>query len=329
VRAVISDEKIKIVCIVGPTASGKTELAVRLAERFDGEIVNADSMQVYQGMDIGTAKPSVDLRRRVPHHLIDIVTPAVNFSASDFRREAERVIADIHSRGKHIFVVGGTGLYIRALLQGLVDSPRGDEQVRRELNHLADELGNEGLLQQLMEVDPVTAQRLHPNDRVRIVRALEVYRQTGRPMSGFREDHGFADDVYDCLMLGIHVERQQLYHRVESRVEAMVEQGLIAEVAELLRKGYTRDLKAMRSIGYKEICSFLAGEIPLDHAVQLIKRDTRRYAKRQMTWFNKESGIKWVEYPAAFANICNHVIEFFARGEDHAKSTFQHPGSIS
>ncbi|WP_243371467.1 tRNA (adenosine(37)-N6)-dimethylallyltransferase MiaA [Geotalea sp. SG265] len=324
-----SEKEIKVVCIVGPTASGKTELAVRLAERFEGEIVNADSMQVYRGMDIGTAKPSADLRRRVPHHLIDIVTPAVNFSASDFRREAGKAIADIHSRGKNVFVVGGTGLYIRALLQGLVDSPRGDERIRCELNELADEIGNEGLLQQLAQVDPVTAARLHPNDRVRIVRALEVYRQTGRPMSEFREDHGFADELYDCLMLGIRVERQELYDRVESRVEEMVEQGLIAEVEELLRQGYTRDLKAMRSIGYKEICSFLAGEIPLDQGVQLIKRDTRRYAKRQMTWFNKEYGIKWVEYPAAFATICNHVIEFFERGEDHAKSTFQHPGSVS
>ncbi|GAB7026297.1 tRNA (adenosine(37)-N6)-dimethylallyltransferase MiaA [Geotalea toluenoxydans] len=323
-----SEEKIKLVSIVGPTASGKTELAVRLAERFDGEIVNADSMQVYRDMDIGTAKPSADLSSRVPHHLMDIVTPDVNFSASDFRRHAVAAIADIHSRGKRVFIVGGTGLYIRALLQGLVDSPSGDEQIRGELNELAKEIGNEGLLQLLAEVDPITAERLHPNDRVRIIRALEVYRQTGRPMSQFRQEHGFAEQMYDCLMLGINVERQELYSRVEKRVDEMIASGLAVEVEELFRLGYARDLKAMRSIGYKEICSFLKGEISLDQAVQLIKRDTRRYAKRQMTWFNKEYGIKWVEYPAAFANICNHVIEFFERGEDHAKSTFQHPGSV-
>lgn len=320
--------KIRIVCIVGPTGSGKTELAVRLAEQLDGEIVNADSMQVYRHMDIGTAKPSAELRRRVPHHLIDIVSPDVNFSASDFRREAEAAIADIHGRGKKVFVVGGTGLYVRALLQGLVDSLSGDEEIRNELTELAERIGNEGLLQQLAQVDPVTAARLHPNDRVRIIRALEVYRQTGRPMSQYREDHGFSGDAYECLKIGIQVERQELYGRVENRVETMIEQGLLAEVEELLRHGYGRDLKAMRSIGYKEICSFLAAEIGLEQAVELIKRDTRRYAKRQMTWFNKEFGIIWVEYPAAFANISNHVIEFFARGEDYAKSTFQHPGSV-
>ena len=307
-----SEEKIRLVIIVGPTASGKTELAVRLAERFDGEIVNADSMQVYRGMDIGTAKPSPELRQRVPHHLIDIVTPEVNFSASDFRREATAAIGDIHRRGRKVFIVGGTGLYIRALLQGLVDSPRSDELIRRELEELAQQVGNEELLRRLAQVDPETAGRLHPNDRLRIIRAMEVYRQTGRPMSRFRDDHGFAGDYYDCLKIGILVERQELYRRVESRVEEMIERGLIAEVRGLLHAGYCRDLKAMRSIGYKEICACLAGETSLEDAVQLIKRDTRRYAKRQMTWFNKDIEINWLEYPESFATIYNHVIEFFA-----------------
>ncbi len=305
-------EKIKLVSIVGPTASGKSELAVRLAERFDGEIVNADSMQVYCGMDIGTAKPSPLLRQRVPHHLVDIVSPDVNFSASDFRREAAAAIADIQSRGRKAFVVGGTGLYIRALLQGLVDSPSGDESIRRELVELAQRDGNEEILRRLALVDPETAGRLHPNDRVRVVRALEVYLQTGRPISTFRGEHGFADIHYDCLKIGLRVERQELYRRIENRVEEMIEQGLIAEVEELLRAGFTSDLKAMRSIGYKEICAYLAGEYSLDAAVALIKRDTRRYAKRQMTWFNKDFEINWVEYPDSFVTICNHVIEFFA-----------------
>lgn len=323
------EDKIRLVSIVGPTASGKTDLAVRLAERVDGEIVNADSMQVYKDMNIGTAKPSLELRQRVPHHLLDIVTPEVNFTASDFRRQASAAIADIHQRGKKVVLVGGTGLYIRALLQGLVDSPSGDQAIRDELIGLADRIGNEGLLKQLAEVDPVTAERLHPNDRVRIIRALEVYRQTGRPMAEFRAEHGFADYRYDCLKIGIHVERQELYRRVDRRVEEMMAAGLLSEVEELLRCGYHRDQKAMRSIGYKEVCAAIAGEYSLDQAVQLIKRDTRHYAKRQMTWFNKENGIKWVEYPGTFASICNHVIEFLVRGEDHAKSTFQHPGSVS
>lgn len=321
-------DKIRLVVVVGPTASGKTDLAIRLAERCHGEIINADSMQVYRGMDVGTAKPLPEQRQRVPHHLLDLVSPGINFTASDFRREASAAIADIHQRGKNIFVVGGTGLYIRALLHGLVDSPQGDEAIRAELVELAEKLGNEALLKKLAEVDPVTAERLHPNDRLRIIRALEVYRQTGCAMSRFREDHGFADAPYASLKIGIRVDRQELYARVEKRVEEMMARGLVAEVEDLLRQGYGPEHKAMRSIGYKEICSFLAGDYSLDQAVQLIKRDTRHYAKRQMTWFNKENGINWVEYPVTFASICNHVIEFLVRGEDHAKSTLQHSGSV-
>ena len=307
-----SEEKDRLVVIVGPTASGKTELAVRLAERFDGEIVSADSMQVYRGMDIGTAKPSQELLRRVPHHLLDIVSPDANFTASDFRREAAAAISDIHRRGRRAFMVGGTGLYIRALLQGLVDSPSGDEAIRLELQALAESVGNEELLRRLAAVDPETAGRLHPNDRLRIIRALEVYRQTGRPMSGFRSEHGFAESHYNCLKIGLVVERQELYRRVDSRVEEMIERGLIAEVRGLLEAGLNREMKALRSIGYKEICAYLAGECSLDEAVRLIKRDTRHYAKRQMTWFNRDPEINWLEYPESFATICNHVIEFFA-----------------
>lgn len=304
--------KPKIIIIVGPTASGKTELALRLAERFDGEIVNADSMQVYRGMDIGTAKPSMELRRRVPHHLIDIVDPDADFSASDFRREAARVIADIHGRGRRVFVVGGTGLYVRALLKGLVDSPSGAESIRRELQETARRLGGAELLRRLAEVDPETAGRLHPNDQVRIIRALEVYRQTGRPISSFRGEHGFTGDYYDYLKIGIAVERSELYRRIEERVERMLAEGFLDEVRGLLARGYDAGLKPMRAIGYKEICSLLAGAYPLDEAVRLIKRDTRRYAKRQLTWFNRESEIYWVEYPDKFDTICNHVIEFLA-----------------
>ncbi len=312
--------KIRLVIILGPTGSGKTELAVRLAERFDGEIVNADSVQVYRGMDIGTAKPSAEQLQRVPHHLIGIVAPDINFSAADFRREAAAVIADIHRRGKRIFVVGGTGLYLRALLHGLVASPTGDEQLRQELEAFAETVGNQELHRQLAIVDPLTADRLHPNDKVRIIRALEVHRQTGRPMSSFRDEHNFAGSYYESLKLGILVERQELYRRVDNRVEEMVERGLIAEVRSLLAAGYGRGLKAMRSIGYKEICAFLAGECSLEEAVALIKRDTRRYAKRQLTWFANDPEINWVEYPESFASICNHVNAFSIKGEDYAKS---------
>ena len=304
---VVTGKKIKLLVIGGPTGSGKSDLAVRLAEEIGGEIVNADSMQIYRGMDIGTAKPSAEEQARVPHHLLDIVSPDVNFTASDFRREAAAAIVDIDRRGKKAVVVGGTGLYIRALLEGLVDSPTGDPELRRQFDAVP---GGE-LLRRLALVDPETAQRLHPNDRVRIVRALEVHAQTGRPISAFRSEHAFSGDYYDTLKMAIKVERQELYRRIEIRVENMLQCGLVDEVRSLLAKGYNRELKAMRSIGYKEIAAYLAGETTLDAAVALIKRDTRRYAKRQMTWFGRENEIYWLEYPGSFATILGHVIEFF------------------
>jgi tRNA dimethylallyltransferase len=300
-------EKIKLIVISGPTGSGKSDLAVRVAEEVGGEIVNADSMQVYRGMDIGTAKPPAEALARVPHHLLDIVTPDYNFSASDFRREAAAAIEDIHGRGKRAIVVGGTGLYIRALLEGLVDSPTGDPELRLQFA----DLPGEELLHRLSLVDPETAARLHPNDRVRIIRALEVFSQTGRPISAFRSEHGFSTTYYDALKIAIKVERQELYRRIDSRVDQMIAEGLVEEVRSLLDRGYHTELKAMRSIGYKEISSYLAGEMTLDRAVELIKRDTRRYAKRQMTWFGRENEIYWLEYPERFATILEHVIEFF------------------
>ncbi|HJV34669.1 tRNA (adenosine(37)-N6)-dimethylallyltransferase MiaA [Geomonas sp.] len=304
----IQPPKTKLLVIVGPTASGKSELALRLAEEIDGEIVNADSMQVYRGMDIGTAKPSAEERARVPHHLLDIVSPDRNFSASDFRLAAAAAIADIAGRGKKAIVVGGTGLYIRALLEGLVDSPNGDPELRRQFQ----DLPGEELLRRLSELDPETASRLHVNDRVRLIRALEVYSQTGRPISSFRSEHAFSGSYYQALKIGMKVERQELYRRIEHRVDRMVESGLVEEVERLLAKGYDREAKAMRSIGYKEIAASLAGEMTLPEAVSLIKRDTRRYAKRQMTWFGKENEIYWLEYPETFVTILGHVIEFFA-----------------
>jgi tRNA dimethylallyltransferase len=306
------NDKQRIVIILGPTASGKTSLAVRLAERFDGEIVNADSMQVYRGMDIGTAKPALELRRKIPHHLIDIVDPEINFSASDFRREATRAIEDIAGRGKNVFIVGGTGLYIRALQQGLVDSPSGAGEVREELEEMAAREGNEALLNQLARVDPFTAARLHPNDRVRIIRALEVYRMTGVPISRERNAHGFSGDYYRALKIGLTMERGELYRRIDQRVESMIAAGLVEEVKTLLDRGFSPRLKALRSIGYRQICAYISGEYDLDEAIRLIKRDTRHYAKRQMTWFKNDNEINWVEYSDIFASIYKHVIEFFA-----------------
>jgi len=288
-----------VVVVVGPTASGKSELAVRLAEQLDGEVVNADSMQVYRGMTIGTAMPSEELLQRAPHHLLGIVSPDVNFTAADFQIDARRVIGEVHARGRMPIVVGGTGLYIRALLGGLAESPGGDESYRAELADLADREGNLILLEQLRAVDPVTATRLHVNDRFRIIRALEVYHQSGRPFSAYQ--NGFVQEWCRSLKFGIDVSRDELYRRINNRVEQMISDGLVEEVQGLLAAGYHSGLKSLRSIGYKEICAYLAGSLSLAEATELIKRDSRRYAKRQLTWFKKEPDINWVEYQQIFS----------------------------
>ncbi len=306
----------KLLVICGPTASGKSELAIRLARELDAEIVNADSMQVYRGMDIGTAKPAPAQRKEIPHHLIDVADPDQPFSAADFALAADEAIRGTTGRGKRVIVAGGTGLYIRALLKGLVDSPSGAGEIRRELQEEARELGNQAMLEKLGRVDPELAARIHPNNRVRIIRALEVYRLTGVPLSRYQQEHGFSGRRYESLQIGIKVERRELYRRIDERVERMVEDGLLDEVHGLLASGYGRDLKSMRAIGYKEAAACLAGEYGPDEAVRLIKRDTRRYAKRQLTWFNADPDILWLEYSEKFDTILRHAIDFFERQEE-------------
>jgi tRNA dimethylallyltransferase len=208
-------------------------------------------------------------------------------------------------------VVGGTGLYIRALLKGLVDSPSGAGVVRKALQEEAAQLGNEAMLERLRQVDPELAARMHPNNLVRIIRALEVHRLTGVPLSRHQQEHAFSARRYDTLQIGISIDRKELYARIEARVERMLAEGLLAEVQGLLAQGYGRPLKAMRAIGYKEAAAYLAGELSLEEAVQLMKRDTRRYAKRQLTWFNADRDIIWFEYPGKFGSILQHAIEFF------------------
>ncbi|MBK5274015.1 MAG: tRNA (adenosine(37)-N6)-dimethylallyltransferase MiaA [Desulfuromonadales bacterium] len=305
----------KILVICGPTASGKSDLALRLARALDGEIINADSMQVYRGMDIGTAKPTPEQCGEVPHHLIDVVHPDQPFSAADFAAAADRAIREISSRGKRSIVVGGTGLYIRALLKGLVDSPGGDVQFRQCLHEEAERTGNQALLERLRRVDPQLAAQLHPNNLVRIIRALEVHHLTGIPLSRYQQEHGFAEQRYRSLQIGIRVERSLLYSRIEERVERMLAEGLLAEVRGLMAAGYDSGMKALRSIGYKEACSCLAGECSLEEARELIKRNTRHYAKRQLTWFTADKDILWLEYPQKFDTILKHAIEFFEFGE--------------
>jgi len=307
--------KPRILVICGPTASGKSELALDLARRLDGEIVNADSMQVYRGMDIGTAKPTPEQRAEIPHHLIDVADPDQPFSAADYAEAAHGTIHAISSRGKRVIVAGGTGLYIRSLLKGLVDSPGNTGEMRQELRAEAQERGNQAMLEELRRVDPELAERIHPNNLVRIIRGLEVFRLTGTPLSRYQQEHAFSGQCYQSLQIGIRVERPLLYNRIDERVNRMLEQGLLQEVQQLLTAGYGPESKAMRAIGYKEMTAHLAGEYGLDEAIRLIKRDTRHYAKRQLTWFNAEKDILWLEYPEKFDTILNTAIEFIEQRE--------------
>lgn len=284
----------KLICIVGPTASGKSAVAVTLAKGLGAEVVSADSMQVYRYMDIGTAKPAAREMEGIRHHMIDVADPDEDFNVSDYREMAASAIDDIHKRGKRVIVAGGTGLYVRALTRGLVDTPRADPGLRESLEREAREKGPLHLYRKLQEIDAEAARGIHPNNRVRVIRALEVAILSGRKISEFQHAHRFSEKAYDCLMLGIHVDREALYRRIEKRVDTMIESGLEGEVRGLLDKGYSRELKPMRSVGYKEMCAHIIDGIPLERAVELIKRDSRRYAKRQLTWFRKEE-VQWLE----------------------------------
>ena len=284
----------KIVVICGPTAGGKSTVALALAAEFGAEVINADSMQVYTYMDIGTAKPSLEARKLVRHHLIDILYPDEEFSAALFREAAQQAIAVVEARGRKAMVVGGTGLYIKALTSGLIRGGEVDPAIRARLRAEAQGTGREGLYRRLQEVDPITAARLHPHDTYRIIRALEVYERTGHPISALRQRHQFQEGPYQVLKIGLLMEREELYQRIDERVEAMMRQGLQEEVQQLLDRGYSPGLKTMQSLGYKQMTAYLQGEYDLAEAVRRIKRDTRRYAKRQLTWFKADPQIHWV-----------------------------------
>lgn len=299
-----------LVVICGPTASGKTALALKLAERLALEIISADSRQVYRGMDIGTAKPDRRELAEVPHHLIDVVDPDENFTAADFVERGRVAIEQIRRRGRLPLVVGGTGLYIRALLLGLADAPGGNEQIRREM-HLVEERGGPGTLyRQLETIDPSLAARLSPSDLVRIVRALEVFHLTGRRFSDLQREHASRPSPYRALKIGLAPDRKILYDRIDRRVENMISAGLPEEVRGLLERGYSPDLKSMQTIGYRETVDYLQGRLTLAEAVSLIQRNSRRYAKRQATWFGRDNSIIWLDSFAEFAMVLELIDHF-------------------
>lgn len=295
--------KTRIVAIVGPTAVGKSQLALELATRINAEIISADSMQVYRYMDIGTAKPTPDEQKKVKHHLIDILYPDEGFSAALFKQEAREAISNVDRQGKVAIVAGGTGLYIKALTRGLFKGPGADQELRRVLRKKAVITGNDYLYKELSELDPVTAARLHPNDSFRIIRAIEVCRLTKKPLSEYHEKHGFKDSPFDIFKIGLYIDRQDIYSRIEKRVDRMIAIGLVDEVKCLLDMGYTRDLNSMQGLGYKQINGYLSGEFSLDEAILQVKQDTKRYAKRQMTWFRADPEINWYEYPYDYQGI--------------------------
>jgi len=291
----MKDPKPKLVIIAGPTASGKTSLAVEMAHEFNGEIINADSMQVYRYMDIGTAKPAISERGGIVHHLIDVADPDDDFNASRYRELTIPAIKGIIDRKKTCFIVGGTGLYIKTLLNGLMECPASDPDVRDELFNEYREKGSPFLHERLMRLDPASAGRIHPNDRTRVIRALEIIRLTDRPHSSIIMEHGFNERPFLALKICLNVGRERLYDRINDRSRHMVEAGLIDETGALLEKGYSPELKSMNSLGYRHALAFLRKELNLDAMISRLKQDTRRYAKRQLTWFRADDEMIWAD----------------------------------
>ena len=292
-----------LLCILGPTAVGKTELALRIATRIGGEIISVDSRQIYCRMDIGTAKPTPEQLRTVPHHMINCVMPDELFSAADYQNGADEAIHQIRQRGNVPMLVGGSGMYFRAVVDGLFDGPEADPALRHRLRQEADELGIQHLYSRLEAIDPEAAEKIHHNDLIRIIRALDVYEKSGKRISELRRQWESGKPRYELAAFGLLRPRHELYERIEERVDRMMAGGLLDEVRSL--SGYSRDLYPMNCLGYKELLSFLDGQCDLDEAVQLIKQNTRRYAKRQLTWFRKDSRLEWIDLSA-----CPEPVDF-------------------
>lgn len=282
-----------LVVLVGPTAVGKSEIGLRLARGLGTDLLTADSRQVYRGMDIATDKPSMEQRQGVPHRLIDLVYPDEPFNAGQYRSLALQEIERLYGERRVPLVVGGTGLYVRTLIHGLCDAPPADEAFRASLLREAAAHGRYFLHEELSRIDPESAARLHPHDEVKIVRALEVCYLSGRRLSEVQQRHGFTEQPFSVLMIGLNRDRAQLYRRIDARVEAMFARGVVEETASLLSQGCRRESGAMKGLGYQQISGYLSGQYDRAEALRLLQRDTRHFAKRQLTWFRKEPGLQW------------------------------------
>ncbi|MEF2967294.1 tRNA (adenosine(37)-N6)-dimethylallyltransferase MiaA [Paenibacillus sp. M1] len=290
-----SNEKPKLLILLGPTAVGKTALSIEIAKTFSCEIISGDSMQVYRGMDIGTAKITPEETEGVRHHLIDVLEPDEPFSVALFQEWCQKLIPEIHDRGKLPFIVGGTGLYIESVCYEFQFTEAGaDEDFRAKQQRVAEDQGPEVLHAKLAEIDPKSAARLHPNDIRRVIRALEIFHLTGDTLSSSLERQN-RQSPYDLCFIGLTMDRQMLYNRIERRIDGMIEAGLVDEVKRLLNRGFSRDLISMQGLGYKEIAEHLLDGLPLELAVEKLKRDTRRFAKRQLSWFRHMKDISWVD----------------------------------
>lgn len=289
-------EKIDLIVVAGPTASGKTRLAIDIANALNGEIVSADSMQIYKYMNIGTAKPTAEEQAECRHHLIDFLEPDADYSVADYTMDAHRVIAELCGRGKLPVMCGGTGLYINSVVNDVeFGAAETNHVLRAELWAAAEREGGEKLLEILREFDPISAERLHPNNLKRIIRAIEFYRLTGVPISEHQEQTKQVESRYRPVMFCIDHDREVLYDRINRRVDVMIEQGLLDEVKQLMEMGYTRELNSMKGIGYKELMAYYDGECTLEDAVKAVKQGSRRYAKRQLTWFRRDARIYFLK----------------------------------
>ena len=305
-----------LICIAGPTASGKTGLAVALAQALNGEVVSCDSMQIYRGMDVGTAKPTPEEMQGVPHHLLDVADPGEDFSVGRYVRLATEAITDIHSRGRTAIVAGGTGLYLDSLVKGEEFAPPSREGERKFLEDAAEQKGIEYVYDMLMEADPETAERLHLSDRKRIIRAMEVFLITGPPLSWHIAQSRQRPPRYRPAWLGlIFRDRAKLYARIDARVDQMLAQGLEQEVQRLLDAGVDPQTTAMQAIGYKELASALRGECTIEEAASRIKQASRNYAKRQLTWFRRNDKIRWI-YPDETPDLLARALKLLAREPD-------------
>lgn len=300
-----------IICVVGPTATGKTELGVELALRLGGEIISGDSMQLYRGMDIGTAKATIEERRGVTHHMIDILEAGEDYSVAAYVEDAGKCADALLSRGMVPIVVGGTGLYVDSFIKGRSFTAFSSQR-RKELETLRDELGNDAVFELLCKYDPESAETIHPNNTKRVIRALEVYFESGKTISQHNRETKLQPPRYDALWIGLeYADRQTLYQRIEARVDIMLEKGLLREVQALLDRGVSEGSTAMQAIGYKELVQYLKGSVTLDEAVSTIKTESRRYAKRQLTWFKRNQTINWFEREKY--KRCDALVDFIQK----------------